>query len=337
MGRPHITQPPVPVDFIQQAFAVRQDGTLVRRECHVAALAHEPAAFALNGRLMVRVYVNGKIRRIAASRTAWALATGNWPKGVVRHRNGDDRDCRQENLLLTRHGRDPFGAISNKHSKGGRASSLAERWARTTTLIRTLADHPGATVPQISRLVGSSASCTCTRLGKLSDMGLTCGPKCDARARWDLTPAGKALAASAIPPLDNLDRDILMIIVRSPAKLMALAHRIEVCRLTMRRRIDRLVEQKLMFPHEGRYAITDAGIAALGPDAPQRQPWVNLERVRASTARDVVARHGQEPDDRTRAFRSKVASLGAQQGLATTRLRRNSAFNPAWGRGVLTG
>ena len=232
MGRPHITQPPVPVDFIQQAFAVRQDGTLVRRECHVAALAHEPAAFALNGRLMVRVYVNGKIRRIAASRTAWALATGNWPKGVVRHRNGDDRDCRQENLLLTRHGRDPFGAISNKHSKGGRASSLAERWARTTTLIRTLADHPGATVPQISRLVGSSASCTCTGLGKLSDMGLTCGPKCDARARWDLTPAGKALAASAIPPLDNLDRDILMIIVRSPAKLMALAHRIEVCRLT---------------------------------------------------------------------------------------------------------
>ena len=149
---------------------------------HVAALAHEPATFALNGRLMVRVTVNGKIRRIAASRIAWALATGEWPKGVVRHRNGDEGDCRQENLLLTRHGRDPFGAISNKHSKGGRASSLAERRARTTTLVRTLADHPGATVPQISRLVGSSVSCTCTRLGKLSDMGLTCGPKCDARA-----------------------------------------------------------------------------------------------------------------------------------------------------------
>ena len=168
-------------------------------------------------------------------------------------------------------------------------------------------------------------------------MGLTCGPKCDARARWDLTPAGSELAASAIPPLHNLDRDILMIIVRSPAKLMALAHRIGVCRLTMRRRIDEFIERGLAAAQDGKFAITDAGTAALGPDAPQRQPWVNLERVRASTARDVVARHGQEPDDRTRAFRSKIASLGAQQGLATTRLRRNSAFNPAWGRGVLTG
>jgi hypothetical protein len=108
---------------------------------------------------------------------------------------------------------------------------------------------------------------------------------------------------------------------------MALAHRIGACRLTVRRRIDRLVEQKLMFPHEGRYTITAAGIAALGPNAPQRHPWVNLERVRASTARDVVARHSQEPDDRTRAFRSKIASLGAQQGLATSRLKRRPAFN----------
>ena len=54
---------------------------------------------------------------------------------------------------------------------------------------------------------------------------------------------------------------------------------------------------------------------------------MNLERVRASTARDVVARHGQEPDDRTRAFRSKIASLGAQQALATSRLKRLPAFN----------
>ena len=81
-----------------------------------------------------------------------------------------------------------------------------------------------------------------------------------------------------------------MIIVRSPAKLIALAHRIDVCRLTVRRRIDGLVEAKFSYPQDGRYAITDAGIAALGPDAPQRQPWVNLERGRAATAKDVVAR-----------------------------------------------
>jgi hypothetical protein len=118
-----------------------------------------------------------------------------------------------------------------------------------------------------------------------------------------------------------------MTLVVVPMRLMALARRIEVCRLTMRRRIDRLVEQKCMFPHEGRYAITDAGIAALGPDAPNRQPWVNLERVRASTAKDVVARHGQAPDDRTRAFRSKIASMGAQKTIATSRLKRHPAFN----------
>ena len=268
MGRRREPIPPLDIEHIQRAFAVRQDGTLVRRECHVAALAYEPAIFVgPNGRLMVRVYVNGAIRRMAAGRVAWVLACGEWPKGIVRARNGDDRDLRPDNLIVTRHGRDPFGAISDKHGKGGRASSLAERRARTTTLIRTLADHPGATVPQISRLVGSSAPCVCTRLSKLADMGFCVGPKCDARARWDLTPQGRALAASAIPPLDNLDKHILAALVVVPMRLMALAHRIEVCRLTMRRRIDRLVEQKLMFPHEGRYAITDAGIAALGPDA----------------------------------------------------------------------
>lgn len=207
MGRTREPIPPLDIVHIQRAFALRQDGCLIRRECHVAALAHEPATFALNGKLMVRVYVDGKIRRMAASRIAWALATGNWPKGVVRHRNGDEGDCRQENLLLTRHGRDPFGAISNKHSKGGKASSLERRAKTTTTLIKTLSEHPGSTVPQLSRLVGSSAPCVCTRLSKLADMGLTCGPKCDARARWDLTPQGRALAASAIPPLDNLDRE----------------------------------------------------------------------------------------------------------------------------------
>ena len=328
MGRRREPIPPLDIAFIGECFAIGSNsGQIIRSS------THEPATFVgPGGKLLVRVYVNGKIRRMAAGRVAWVLACGEWPSGVVRHRDGNDHNFLAGNLLLTERGPRPF-----TKSAGGKASSLERRAKTTTTLIRTLSDHPGSTVPQLSRLVGSSAPCVCTRLSKLADMGLTCGPKCDARARWDLTPAGKALAASAIPPLDNLDRDILMIIVRSPAKLMALAHRIGVCRLTVRRRIDRLVEQKLMFPHEGRYAITDAGIAALGPDAPQRQPWVNLERVRASTARDVVARHGQEPDDRTRAFRSKIASMGAQQGLATTRLRRNSAFNPAWGRGVLTG
>lgn len=323
MGRPHITQPPVPVALVQETFQVRQDGCLIRRECHVAALAHEPATFVgPNGRLMVRVYVNGAIRRVAASRIAWALATGNWPKGVVRHRNGDDRECRQENLLLTRHGRDPFGAISNKHSKGGRASSLAERRARTTTLVRTLADHPGATVAQISRLVGSSASCTCTRLGKLSDMGLTCGPKCDARARWDLTPAGRDLAASAIPPLDDTDRRILMIIVRSPLRQLELARRLSICSLTAKRRLGLLIERGLAEAQNGKFNATERGVAALGPDTPRR--WVNLELISAARAKDVLERG---PDDRTSWEKSRHASEARQKAVVSARLRNGSPFN----------
>jgi hypothetical protein len=49
----------------------------------------------------------------------------------------DEWNAAHENLIVTRHGRDPFGA----------------------------------TVPQLSRLTGSSAPCVCTRLGKLADMG----------------------------------------------------------------------------------------------------------------------------------------------------------------------
>jgi hypothetical protein len=321
MGRRREPIPPLDIDHIQRAFAVRQDGTLVRRDHHVAALAHEPATFVGPGnRLMARVTVNGKIRRIAASRIAWALATGQWPKGVVRARNGIDDDLRPENLILTERGPRPF-----TKSAGGKASSLERRAKTTTTLIRTLSEHPGSTVPQLSRLVGSSAPCVCTRLSKLADMGFCVGPKCDARARWDLTPAGKALAASATPPLDDFDRDILMIIVRSPAKLMALAHRIGSCSLTAKRRLGLLIERGLAEAQDGRFVITDEGRKVLGGAAPR--PWVRFELISAANASDVAARHGHEPDDRTRAFRSKIASLGAQQTIATARLRKSSLLN----------
>ena len=63
--------------------------------------------------------------RVGALRVAWALATGEWPKGTVRARNADERDARPENLIVTKHGRDPFGEISGKHAEGGKASSLA--------------------------------------------------------------------------------------------------------------------------------------------------------------------------------------------------------------------
>jgi hypothetical protein len=137
-------------------------------------------------------------------------------------------------------------------------------------------------------LTGTSESCVCVRLGKLADAGLTCGPKCDARARWDLTPAGRAAAASGIPVLDQRDHDLLMIVARFPAGLMSLARQTGWCRLTIRRRVDGLVRRGLASEVEGKLVITDEGRKAL-PDAPQREPWVRPEAVSAALARDVQA------------------------------------------------
>ena len=199
MGRKQQSQPQIPATTIREAFHVRQDGQIVRRS------TGEPATFSgPSAQLLVRVYHQSGIRRFAAGRIAWVIAVGEWPKGVVKARNGVDADLRPENLIVVKAGARPFD-----QGKGGMASSLERRSQTSTALLRALAENPDATVPQLSRLVGSSTSCCCTRLGKLSDMGLTCGPKCDARARWDLTAQGRALAASALPPLDNLDKDIL--------------------------------------------------------------------------------------------------------------------------------
>ena len=186
MGRPRLTQP-LDIRVVKDAFAVTPEGAIVRSSTGEAATFRGPA-----GKLMVRVYHDGKISRIAAARIAWCLAAGEWPSGVVRARNGVDDDLSFDNLIATMRGPRPFTM-----GAGGKASSLERRSAADRAMLAALAEHQGSlTVPQISRLVGSSAPCVCARLGKLSDIGLTCGPKCDARARWDLTPAGKALAAA---------------------------------------------------------------------------------------------------------------------------------------------
>ena len=113
-------------------------------------------------------------------------------------------------------------------------------------------------MPKLSRLVGSSAPCVCTGLGNWPTWRLR-GPKCDARARWDLTPQGQALAASAIPPLDNLD-------LRNPDRARCgsdaadgARDRTSACRLTMRSRIDALIERGLAAVQDGKFVITNAG------------------------------------------------------------------------------
>jgi hypothetical protein len=66
------------------------------------------------------------------------------------------------------------------------------------------------------------------------------------------------------------------------------------------------------------FSITDAGLAALGPDAPQRPaPWVRSEMVSAANARDVRRRMEHRNDDRSAAERSRHGSMAAAKALAT--------------------
>lgn len=331
MGRPQQTRPPVPVEIVTESFGLRQDGAIIRRDCHVDALTGEPATFrGPHNRLMVRIYVDGEVRRLLATRIAWALATGSWPSGVVKARNGIDDDLRPENLILTKHGRDPFGAISPKHAKGGKASALHERDKKTVTLLRTLAQHEGSTVPELSELVGSSVSCCCTRLGKLADAGLTCGPKCDARARWDLTARGRELAAAPEPViLDDLEEAILSALARASAGLVSISRQTGACQLTVKRRAERLIRRDLAFRDpRGFYVVTEAGRAALGDTAPsQHEPWVKATAVSAAAARDVRDRQTHHAfDDRNAAQRSAQGTMAAAKSAETMRMNKTS-FN----------
>jgi hypothetical protein len=138
MGRRKEPVTPVDVAFVRECFSVRQDGTLCwreRPESHFGARpddvtrfaairAGQPAGFEVNGRHVVRFMYAGKTRRIASSRVAWAIVCNAWPSGPVLPRNGDPSDLRFENLLQVRHGRNPFGALTSKHSRGGTASAL---------------------------------------------------------------------------------------------------------------------------------------------------------------------------------------------------------------------
>ena len=281
----------VPVEVVLETFRVRQDGALIRIKCRIGARVDEPATHrGPGGRLLVRVYVDDKVRRFAAGRIAWVVHCGEWPQGVVKCRNADD-DFRRENLIAAKAGPRPFD-----QAKGRKAASLTERQASNARLLEALAEHPGSTVPVLSKLVGASAPCTCTRLGKLADTGFCVGPKCDARARWDLTAQGKELAMNGQTLiLDERDRDILIAVARSPTKIVSIACAIGACRLTAKRRVDLLVKRGLAVEGDGKFTATEAGLAALGP-MPQR--WLDMTRVSAAWAKDVQRRqHGPRADE----------------------------------------
>jgi hypothetical protein len=120
--------------------------------------------------------------------------------------------------------------------------------------------------------------------------------------------------------LDDLDRRVLAALALTSMGTVKLARRVEVCPMTIRRRVRLLVERGLVFADPRKFfSITDAGLAALGPEAPQRpEPWVKVEAVSAARAKDVAERQGrQSVDDRTSWARSQQGSRARLKALST--------------------
>jgi hypothetical protein len=69
--------------------------------------------------------------------------------------------------------------------------------------------------------------------------------------------------------------------------------------------------------------LTDAGVAALGPDAPKRpEPWLRLEQVSAAMARDLVQRREYPGNDRSHAAMSAQSAMSRQKAEATAGANR---------------
>ncbi len=154
--------------------------------------------------------------------------------------------------------------------------------------------------------MGQSTSCCCQRLTRLRAQGLTCGPACNQRRRWNLTPAGRALAAASVPVIDDLDQRILGEIALSPLRQLALARRVGCCSLTAKRRLRWLTQRGMVEADDmRRYTITDQGRQALGDAMPKRPArWVRPEQISAALAFDVARRRAAF-DDRSGWTRSQ--------------------------------
>jgi Mn-dependent DtxR family transcriptional regulator len=343
MGRGRQTQPQIPASFIAECFTVGSNsGELLWRErprehfgarpddvTRFAAIRiGQPAGFKINGRHFVRVQFQGRTRRIAALRVAWCLSRNEWPSGQIKTRNNNDCDLRPENLQLIRRGHNPAAV--------GR-SSLERRRAVDAKLIEALAvcsarDGP-TTVAEIGRLAGLCESGASQRLSRLEMAGLAQGPHCVPGRSWMLTEEGRKHAeAGPRGPLDDVDQRVLQIIARSPLRQLELARRVSICSLTAKRRLGSLIAHGLAKADERRrYVVTDEGRWALGDAVPPR--WVNLDRVRASTAPDVGERLRHPYADQTAAQRSAQASKAHAKALAY-RTNKSVAYNafPEWQR-----
>ena len=340
MGRRQQTRPQVPPEFVRECFTIGDNsGQLLwrdrpashfpnRRADHQhfnTMFAGKPAGMVgPGGKPLVRFVYEGHTRRVALLRLAWVVATGELPNGVVRPRDGDEWNASADNLIVIKAGPRPFD-----QSKGGRGSALARRGDGDRALIDALAESDGTlTVPQLSELAGQSQPCCCTRLAALESKGLVCGPHCNAKKRWDLTPAGRALASTTQPVIDERDRDILTALTVTAMGTLKLARRTGVCPMTVTRRVGLLVKRGWVSADIRKFfAITSAGRDALGADIPKpSEPWVKVSAISASSAKDVAERQGSL-DDRTSAQRSEHGTKARQLSEAAHRLRKRQSFN----------
>ena len=315
MGRACQTEPPVPVEFIQKSFCVR-DGCMVHRQSKRSDLVGGSAGFLVGDKPMVRLQVGGKTRRIVLARAAWIVHHGEYPKGSVQPCDGDHWNAAPENLTVV-------PACSHKpQAAAGRASSLERRQEADRALLAALAAHGGASIAQLSRITSTSESRISTKLGKLAVQGLATSPQCVPGRSWMLTDQGRAVAMEARPLLDDTDRQVLAVLRSSPMGHVRLSRRIGCCLLTARRRANLLAERGLLVADVRRfYAITEAGIAALGPKSQPPSRWVNVAAISAAAARDV--RDRPRIDDRTQEERSRPGKMAR----AAARLNKSSNFN----------
>ena len=315
MGRGVQLEPPVPVEFIQKSFCVR-DGCLVHRQSKRTDIVGEPAGFAVNGRPVVRVQHMGKTRRIGLLRAAWAISTGAYPAGEVVPRDGDHWNASPANLTLVPH-------CSHKpQAAAGRASSLVRRQEADRALLAALAAHGGASIAQLSRITLTSESRVSTKLGKLAVQGLATSPQCVPGRSWMLTDQGRAVAMEERPLLDDADRQILAVLHCSPMGHVRLSRRIGVCLLTAKRRASFLAERGLVIADIRKfYSITSQGIEALGPKSQPPSRWIRVEAISAAAAKDVAER--TTIPEATAAQRSNSGKLAR----AAAKRNRSTPFN----------
>jgi hypothetical protein len=75
-----------------------------------------------------------------------------------------------------------------------------------------MAGHQGVSLTQLARFAGIGEARTSTRLTKLAERGLTVSPMCVPGRSWHLTGAGREIAMTERPLIDELDRQVLAVL-----------------------------------------------------------------------------------------------------------------------------